>query len=96
MGGILLSNIARAKERWNKQKSMGKKRFILVYGVLLWGVCISIIYGTITIFFNPNPINYNILGILFRYIAYSIIFGLGGILFSIGLWHINLNKFDNK
>lgn len=91
-----MSNIDRAKERWNKEKSMGKKRFILVYGVLLWGVCISIIYGTLTIFFNPNPINYNILGIFLRFIAYSIIFGLCGTLFSMGLWHINLKKFNNK
>jgi len=91
-----LSNVDRAKEKWNKQKSMGKQKFILVYGVLLWGVSTSIIYGTLTIFFSSNPINHNILGILFRLIAYALIFGLGGILYGIVLWHTNVKKFDNK
>ncbi|MBC8062749.1 MAG: hypothetical protein H7Y18_19125 [Clostridiaceae bacterium] len=82
------------KEKWDKQKTMGKKKFKLVYGV--WGVCISIIYGILTIFFNPNSINYNILGILFRFIIFAIIFGLSGILMGVMDWNAKAKKFDNK
>ena len=89
-----MNNADRAKEKWNKQKSMGKKKFILIYGVLLWGVCISVIYSTLTIFFSINPISYNIYGIFYRFLAYAIIFGINGVLFSLGLWHINVKKFD--
>ena len=88
-----MNNINSEKEKWNKQKSMGKKKFILVYGVLLW-VCGSILYGILTIFFNPNPINYNILGVIFRFITYAIIFGLCGIVYGVILWTQKVRKFD--
>jgi len=95
MGVILLNNIDRKKEKWKKQKSMGKKKFILIYGVLLWGGW-SIVYSILTIFFNPNPRNYNITGILSRVILYAIIWGLNGIIAGYIQWNAKIKKFDDK
>ena len=93
---ITLKDINIQKEKWNKQKSKGKLKFILIYGVLLWGVCISIVYSIVTIFLITNYTSYSILGIVFRFIAYVVIWGLCGILFAIGLWNSKVKKFDIK
>jgi len=53
MGAVLLNNMDNEREKWRKQKCMGKKKFILIYGGLLWGGG-SIVYSILTIFFNPN------------------------------------------
>jgi len=47
------------REKWKKQKFMGKKKFILIYGGLPWGGG-SIVYSILTIFFNPNPRKFDI------------------------------------
>lgn len=93
---ILLNNTDREKKKWNSQKLIGKKRFVLIYGVLLWGVCGSLIYGILTIFFNPNSRNYNISGIVARFVSYAIIFGLVGIVVSMAQWNFKSKKYDNK
>jgi hypothetical protein len=93
---ITLKDINTQKEKWNKQKSKGKLMFILTYGVLLWGVIISTTYSIVTIFLISNYTSYSILGIVFRFIAYALIWGFCGILFTNGLWNSNIKKFDSK
>ena len=72
---------------------MGKRKFILIYGVLPWGGG-SIIYSVLTIFLIPNPRNYDITGIILRFILYAIIFGLCGILGGYINWHSKVRAFD--
>ncbi|KPU44797.1 hypothetical protein OXPF_18830 [Oxobacter pfennigii] len=91
-----MNNTDREKKKCNNQKLIGKKRFILIYGVLLWGVYGSLIFGILTIFFNPNPKNYNIASIVARFVSYAIIFGLGGIVVSMVQWNFKSKKYDNK
>jgi hypothetical protein len=76
-------------------KIYGEKKFILIYGGLPWGGG-SIEYSILTIFFNPNPRNHNITGIISRFILYAIIFGLGGVLVGYTEWNAKVRKFDNK
>jgi len=95
MGGFLLNNINSEREKWKKQKLMGKRKFILIYGGLLW-VGGSMIYSILTIFFNPNLRKYDITAILSRFILYAIIFGLCGILVGYIKWNLKVRKFDNQ
>ena len=95
MGGYLLNNKDSEREKWKKQKVMGKKKFILIYGGLPWGGA-SIVYSILTIFFNPNLRDYNITGIISRFILYAIIFGLGGALVGYTQWNAKVRKFDDK
>lgn len=92
---ILLNKIDNEKEKWKKQKLMGKRKFILIHAVLLWGGG-SIVYSILTIFLNPNPRNYDITGILSRFIFNAIIFGLCGILGGYINWNSKVRKFDNQ
>ena len=96
MGVILLNNIDSEKEKWKKQKSMGKLKFILIYGVLLWGGSFTIVYSVFTLFFNPIPRNYNVSDILSRFIMYAIIWGLCGIFVGNTQWNKKVRQFDNK
>jgi uncharacterized phage infection (PIP) family protein YhgE len=90
---ILLNNIDNEREKWKKQKLMGKRKLILIHGVLL--CCGSIVYSVLIIFFNPNPRNYDVTGIFSRFIFNSIIFGLCGILGGYINWNSKVRKFDN-
>ena len=91
---ILLTKIDNEREKWKKQKLIGKRKFILIHGVLLCGG--SIVYSILTIFFNPNPRNYDITAILSRFIFNAIIFGLCGILGGYINWNSKVRKFDNQ
>lgn len=86
---ILLNEMNSDKEKWQKQKSLGKKKYILINGALLW-ISGSIVYSILTIFFNPNPRDYNITGIFARFISYAIIFGLCGIVTASRLWNAKI------
>ncbi|MBX4271992.1 hypothetical protein [Clostridium estertheticum] len=92
-----MNNMSKEREKWNKQKSMGKLKFVLFYGVLLLGVCSSILCILINMIFNTfftNSSNYTITGILVRLITRTFMFGLFGIFLSIGQWNSNVKKFD--
>ena len=93
-GGVLLKNIN--KEKWNKQKLMEKKKFVLIYGVLQWGMITFIISSKLNVFFDSSLINHNSTNMFFRIIIGAIIFGLVGILFGSALWNSRIRKFDNK
>lgn len=90
-----MRHINTQKEKWNKQKSMGKTKFVIFYGILLWGFSGSLVYGTLTIFFSANPVNYNIAGIVARFVAYAIIFGVAGVIVTIRQWDTKVRKFDS-
>jgi len=65
-----------------------KSKFILIHGVLFRGIPYSILYSILTIFFNPNTVNYNSSQIITRFIAYAILGGLGGIIIGNVKWNI--------
>ncbi|HEY5561429.1 MAG TPA: hypothetical protein VIK72_06660 [Clostridiaceae bacterium] len=76
-------------------KTHGQEKVYINLGVLMWGGG-SIVYSILTIFLNPNPRNYDITGILTRFILYAIIFGLCGILGGYTKWNSKVRKFDNQ
>jgi len=90
-----MGHLDRQREKWNKQKAIGKTKFVLLYGILLWGLVGSLVYGTLTIFFRANPVNYTLAGIVVRFIFYGIIFGLAGTVVTIRQWDTKVKRFDN-
>lgn len=91
-----MSDVDKEQEKWNNQKRMGKKKFILIYGVLLWGICGSLMYSILTIFFNPILEKYSFTQILIRFITYAVIFGLVGIVASVVQWNLKTKKFNKE
>ena len=89
-----MNDIDNEREKWKKQKLMWKRKFILIYGILMLGGG-SILYSILTIFLNLNPRNYDITGILSRFILYAIIFGLCGITSGYTKWNSIIRRFDN-
>ena len=53
------------------------------------------VYGTLTMFFRANPVNYTFYGIVGRFIVYAIIFGAAGVIVTIRQWDTKERKFDN-
>ena len=90
-----MGHLDRQREKWNKEKVIGKTKFVIIYGVLLWGFSGSLVYGTLTMFFRANPVNYNLEGIIARFIVYGIVFGLAGTGVTSRQWDTKVKKFDN-
>ena len=90
-----MRHIDKQKENWNKQKDIGKTRFVILYGILLWGLSGSLVYGTLTIFLRANPLNYTLVGIVVRFLIYAIICGLAGVIVTIRQWDTKVKRFDN-
>lgn len=82
------------KQKWEKQKLKGKTKFILFYGVFLYGLTASIIYSIVTILFGNNLGGLSIPVIVIRFLIYLILFGISGILFGYGMWQSKIRKFD--
>ena len=90
-----MRHIDKQKAKWNKQKAIGKTKFVILYGILLWGLSGSLVYGTLTIFVSANPVKYTLFGIVARFIIYAIIFGIAGVIVTIRQWDTKVRKFDN-
>lgn len=85
----------KARESWMKQKKLGRRKYVLIYGV---GVCLffSILYSVLTIFFNPNPSSYTLEGIIARFIVFAIIFGLAGVVYGNYNWNYKSKYFERS
>ncbi|MBU3072659.1 hypothetical protein [Clostridium estertheticum] len=86
-----MNNIEKEKEIWSKQKTMGKKKFVLIYGVLIFGGISSLVYFILTKLFISNLSN-----IIVNIITYTIIMILIGVFLSNKIWNANVKKFENK
>ena len=76
----MLSSREKRMQRWARTRAKGRKRFIVIYGVLGWGIStaisMSVFMWLITPTFNP-------------YITIPlsvVIFSLGGILWGRNMW----------
>jgi len=76
----------KAHVNWIKQKSLGRRKYVLIYGVGLY-MCASLVYSILTIFFNPRFQSYTLEGIIARFIVYAMMFGLGWLIYGNINWH---------
>ena len=77
-------------KRWEKTRAMGMVPFIIVYGVLGWGLCTGILFAVMTEF-SAHGID-GILkfsaGFMNRLLGAIVIFPLGGVLFGYVGWKL--------
>ncbi|AQT67166.1 hypothetical protein STSP2_00309 [Anaerohalosphaera lusitana] len=66
------------KKRWAKMRKMGKRKFVLVYGVLFWGLLGGLIYSLDWKTFTFDSVGDVVRGV--------IIFTICGALFGLLLW----------
>ena len=86
-----MSKIDKQKERWNRIKSKGKKRYLLNF--LLIYMAISLLFPTLTVF-GHNKVTYSLEEILKLYLMYLISWSLMGVLFGNITWKNNNNKYE--
>lgn len=89
----LLKNINKEKEKWNKQKNSGRKKFILIHGVLFGGVLYAVLYSIFTMFLHPKAPDYTTTQIITRFIAYAMMGGLAGVVIGSLQWNAKVKKF---
>ena len=75
---------------WTQTRKKGEKHFILVYGVLIWGLLSGILFQVIQYFVFGKPIT--IAGGLLS----MIIFAICGYFFGKFLWIINERAAGNR
>jgi len=77
-------------EKWEKTRQKGKEKYVLVNGVLGWGVTTAIIWSVLMEMFQPSE------NIWVRPLIALIIFPLGGIAFGYLTWNASEKQYKAK
>lgn len=88
-----VSKIDKQKERWNRLKSKGKKRYVLKF--LFFYVVFALILTTLNMFVLNRPVIIYIPYVFSIYIMSIVIFSLLGIWVGKRAWNANIKKFEN-
>jgi len=75
--------------KWKKRRL----KYVIYNGLLLRGVCFSIVYSILTMVFNPRGEVYTSEQIVTRFVVYTIMFSSLGILISNFQWNISKKKY---
>lgn len=94
--GIILTelrwkNMDRTMKRWERIRKKGKARFIVLYGVIFWGLLMTTCNVVVSILFQRDPFLWMFLQGLFYLVAFS----LAGIPFGFIMWNSS-EKMYNK
>ena len=77
-------------QKWESTRQKGKLRFILLYGVVFWGLGLAIVFPTIrSIFFNTQI---ELPELLSGIIGFPLI----GAFWGLVMWHISETQYHNK
>lgn len=77
-------------EKWAKTREKGKQRFVLVNGVLGWGVSTAILWAALMEFLEPSE------NIWVRPIIALIIFPIAGIAFGHLMWNKSEKAYEKQ
>lgn len=77
---------AKKFDQWSKTRQKGKKHFVLVYGVLAWGIPMYVVLAL----FVHRPESGFTVGYL---VSSALVWFLGGLLFGTLTWSMNENRF---
>jgi len=69
--------------QWQKTRKLGRRRFIIRYGVLRWGLCTALLWSTLMYFWNEPGQFWVTLGIGVA------LFPIGGYGWAAAMWRIN-------
>lgn len=74
-------------EKWESTRNKGRIYFVLVHGVIGWGVVTAVLWSLIMqVVFPVNTF-------LVRTLIALILFPLGGLGFGLFMWHLNEKKY---
>jgi hypothetical protein len=76
-------------QKWEKTRKLGIVKFTLIYGVLLWGVPVGILWTLSILIFFPSG------AWLSTMVIALIVFPIGGITFGRLLWQYAENNYQN-
>jgi len=68
---------------WSETRKLGKRRFVLLFGVLFWGGLMALIFPLLQYFLFEKPITGT------RYIISVIVFPISGYFISNFIWRNN-------
>ena len=71
---------AKSYRRWQKSREGGKKRYVLLFGVLFWGLLTALLFSMLPLLFG-NPFDW-----LKATIAFAL-FPVGGIFWGSYMWN---------
>ncbi|MEE9328784.1 MAG: hypothetical protein V3V30_01495 [Parvularculaceae bacterium] len=76
--------------KWGKIREQGWLKFVLLYGVLLWGMLSGLLYALITSFVLPKIFGGSFGASFSIMLPVSLgLFGIGGVFWGMALWAIN-------
>ncbi|MCG7379085.1 hypothetical protein MH215_18895 [Paenibacillus sp. ACRSA] len=73
------------QEKWERQIKKGKLHYIIIHGVIGWGIPTALIFTLIKVLFNDRPFALN--NEFYKGLFINlVIFSLGGIWFGLWTW----------
>jgi hypothetical protein len=86
---------ARNEAKWTKMKALGREKYVLFYGVLLWGVTLTVVTSAIQYILTKSAPDADAL--TWKYvIARFIVFGIIGFFAATGRWLSRQRKFGSE
>jgi len=77
-------------EKWEKTRTIGFLKFIIIYGALSWGILSGLFYFLITRIFQPStPVVKNL-------IVSLILFPVAGLLWGMTMWYIGEKRYKRE
>ena len=94
--GLLLAerqwrNIDRHMEKWENVRKEGKWRFILVHGVLFWGLMMTLTMLLFNLLIHPEK---TLTWVLIEFVMYLIGFSLGGVVWGLVVWRSSEKRYN--
>ena len=77
-------------EKWAKTREKGKQRFVLVNGVLGWGITTAILWSVLMEFIEPSE------NIWIRPIIALIVFPIAGVVFGHLMWDKSEKAYEKE
>ena len=77
---------AKSYNRWQKARAGGKWRYVVVYGVVAWGLLTALLFSSLPLLFG-NPFDW------FRAILAFVLFPIGGIGWGSYMWNLMEKRF---
>jgi len=81
---------AKDVEKWEKTRSIGFLKFVIIHGAISWGILSGLFYFLITRIFQPStPVVKNL-------IVSLILFPVAGLFWGMTMWNIREKRYERE
>lgn len=77
-------------KKWELTRNLGIKKYVFIYGFLMWGLLTSVLFQAISMF--PRGFNYT--NYMAQLVSPTISLMLAGIMFGVSTWLSSENKYN--